>query len=292
MGFDALINYVSAIGFGTGDFDRRWPADYHVIGKDILVPAHSVYWPAMLHAIGVALPKHLLVHGWWHLAGAKMSKSTGVSIDPVKLVGTFGADAVRYFFIREMSVGQDSDFTEALFLSRYNSDLGNDLGNLLNRLLNMGHRYAESRVPGAVVDEEEEQALRAMARETVAEVPGLFDEFLFHTALERTFTLIRATNRYIEQRAPWKLAKSEASEDRDRLLTSLASVAEALRISALLLAPVMPDCSARILAAIGAPGEPSWDPAALDWGHSLAGAALGERTILFPRVEAAPQGAD
>src|SRR5690606_39833405 len=160
--FDALINYISAIGYGTPDFEKNWPADAHVIGKDILVPSHSVYWPIMLKALDIELPKSLLVHGWWHLSGQKISKSTGITIDPMDISEKFGPDAFRYFVTRDMNVGQDSDFTPDLFLSRYTNDLGNDLGNLVNRVLNMGHRYCDGKIPAVSIDEAPEKEVREL----------------------------------------------------------------------------------------------------------------------------------
>ena len=136
--FDALTNYITVAGYGTETFSQNWPADYHVIGKDILVPPHAVYWPIMLKALEIDLPKHLLVHGWWLSSGAKMSKSTGEVVNPLDLIEQYGADAFRYFVTREMNVGQDSEFSTELFLSRYSSDLANDLGNLVSRLLQYG----------------------------------------------------------------------------------------------------------------------------------------------------------
>ncbi|MGF1531885.1 MAG: methionine--tRNA ligase [Puniceicoccaceae bacterium] len=286
--FDALINYISAVGYGTPAFNEKWPASYHIIGKDILVPAHAVYWPIMLKALDLPLPEHLLVHGWWHLAGQKMSKSTGLTVDPIQLAETFGADALRYFFIREMNVGQDSDFTEQLFLSRYNSDLVNDLGNLLSRLLNMGHRYCSGIVPKPEVQEEPEQSLSAVARETIAATREQFEGFLFHSGLEAIFNLIRATNRYAEIRAPWQLAKSDLPADQAALRSTLAHLTEGLRIAAILLAPVTPQASAEVLARIGLPPVRSWEDQRLDLTFEATGASFGEKTILFPRHSLEP----
>ncbi|PIP59851.1 MAG: methionine--tRNA ligase, partial [Verrucomicrobia bacterium CG22_combo_CG10-13_8_21_14_all_43_17] len=201
--FDALINYISAVGYGTDEFEKYWPADYHVIGKDILVPPHAVYWPIMLKAMDIPLPKSFIVHGWWLASGSKMSKSTGNVIDPLELIEAFGADAFRYFLIREMNVGQDSDFSIALFTSRYNSDLGNDLGNLLSRFMNMTTRYCEGKVPSAQLEEKPEEALKTLWASTKKEALELFDTFQFHKAIEQIFMFIRATNRYVEIRAPW-----------------------------------------------------------------------------------------
>ncbi|MEC7610003.1 MAG: methionine--tRNA ligase [Verrucomicrobiota bacterium] len=282
--FDALTNYITVAGYGTETFPQNWPADYHVIGKDILVPPHAVYWPIMLKALEIDLPKHLLVHGWWLSSGAKMSKSTGEVVNPLDLVEKYGADAFRYFVTREMNVGQDSEFSTELFLSRYSSDLANDLGNLVSRLLNMGARYTEGKVPEAQVLEAPEQELRELWKSTRSEIIPLFNGFKFHKALERIFTFISGINKYAETRAPWKLAKSLETGDQQKLATSLATMAEAIRLSVVLLSPIMPTTSAQIRSLVGAKEFSSLD-GQLDWGTTLTGKALGEKTILFPRPE-------
>ncbi len=281
--FDALVNYVSAVGYGTDRFNDFWPADYHVIGKDILLPPHSVYWPIMLRACGLPLPKHLLVHGWWTLSGAKMSKSAGKVVDPLEMVDRFGADSFRYFVMREMTVGQDSDFSEELFLRRYNNELGNDLGNLLSRLLNMGGRYVGGCVPAASVDEDPERNLRALWTKSWDAARKGYDGFLFHASLEAIFEFVRGINRYAELRAPWKLAKSGDPADRALLETSLATLAEGLRLAANGLSPVMPETSAKILGHIGGEEIELWD-SRMEWGTSLQGKPLGGKAILFPRA--------
>ncbi|PIY62681.1 MAG: methionine--tRNA ligase [Verrucomicrobia bacterium CG_4_10_14_0_8_um_filter_43_34] len=282
--FDALINYISAVGYGTDEFEKYWPADYHVIGKDILVPPHAVYWPIMLKAMDIPLPKSFIVHGWWLASGSKMSKSTGNVIDPLELIEAFGADAFRYFLIREMNVGQDSDFSIALFTSRYNSDLGNDLGNLLSRFMNMTTRYCEGKVPSAQLEEKPEEALKTLWASTKKEALELFDTFQFHKAIEQIFMFIRATNRYVEIRAPWKLAKSESMEDQSRLLTSLATVGEALRLASIILKPIIPRTSRRILEALGTQDIKTFDNH-LEWSEVLTGKTIGEKEILFPRID-------
>jgi methionyl-tRNA synthetase len=289
--FDALVNYVTGAGYGTPDFEKRWPADMHVIGKDILVPPHAVYWPIMLHALGIEPPKQLVVHGWWNSGGAKMSKSTGNIVNPLDLIGQFGVDAFRFFVMREMNVGQDSDFTAELFLARYSSDLANDLGNLLNRTLNMTHRYNGGVVPEATVSDAPEQELRTLWETTRPEVMSLFDGLQFHTGLDRTFNFIRSINRYAEQRAPWKLAKSTVESDKAILHTTLANMAEALRLGVTLLEPVMPETRAKVGALLGDEGGSGvWD-GRLKWGATLVGKKLGEAAILFPRpqTEKAPE---
>ena len=284
--FDALVNYVSGVWTDGAPSPEHWPADFHVIGKDILTPPHAVYWPIMLHASGIEPPKSLLVHGWWLLkSGQKMSKSTGEAVNPLDLIERFGVDAFRYFLIREMNVGQDSEFSLELFLSRYNSDLANDLGNLVNRVLNMAGRYAGGVVPAAGPAEEPERELQALWGRTRDEAIPLCEGFQFHAALDRTFTFIKAINRYVEHRAPWKLAKSAAPADQALLRTSLATMAEALRLGVTLLAPVMPGTRDKVCAALGSTPAARWRDA-LQWGDSLTGAQLQPGLVLFPRPPA------
>ncbi|MGF1451992.1 MAG: class I tRNA ligase family protein, partial [Opitutales bacterium] len=246
--FDALVNYCSAVG-PVG----AWPADYHVIGKDILLPPHAVYWPIMLHASQRELPKHLVVHGWWHIAGAKMSKSLGNIVDPFNLAEQFGPDPLRYFFMREMSVGQDSDFTEQLFLGRYDYDLANDFGNSLNRLLNMGGRFAKGKVPAAVIEEEPERLLRGQWEDARNKALQEFDALAFPRGLEAVWAFLGGLNRYLDQRQPWKTIKSQEAADRDAALTALAYLAESLRLVSTILEPVMPNVCAVVREKIGAP---------------------------------------
>lgn len=280
--FDALINYISAVRYGSNQFSEYWPVNIHVIGKDIMLPAHAIYWPIMLHACGIELPKSLLVHGFWNFSGRKMSKSSGEVIDPLSLVEKYGPSAFRYFFTREMNVGQDSEYSLDQFVKRYNNDLGNDLGNLVSRLLNMGARYSNSQVPPVTVQDEPEINLLSFWESTNKEVRELYDKKLFHMALDRTFSFIREINRYIEIRAPWSLAKSKELEDRKRLDSTLGTIAESLRLSAATLAPVTPDISIKIYELLGLNEISTWD-LELRWSSRLEGNTLGEKTILFPR---------
>jgi methionyl-tRNA synthetase len=276
--FDALLNYYSAVAAQPG----RWPATYHVIGKDILVPPHAVYWPIMLQAAGLPLPRGIIAHGWWLQSGAKMSKSTGNALSPLDLVAEFGVDAFRYFLIREMNVGQDSEFTREQFLVRYNSELANNLGNLVNRTLNMTNRFAGGVLPAVEVTEAPEQELRGLWTATRDEVIPLCEGFQFHTALERTFHFITATNAYIEKRAPWKLGKSTDAKDQPLLRTSLATMAEALRLANALLRAVMPGAADHINAVLGHEPGAVWREE-LVWGNRLNGNKVAEALVLFPR---------
>ncbi len=282
--FDALINYTSAVGMFTDKFEECWPANWHVIGKDILVPAHAVYWPIMLKALGVPLPKGLLVHGWWHLSGQKMSKSVGNIVDPLAIADQFGPDALRYFLTREMNVGQDADFNFDVFLARYNGDLANGLGNLVSRLLNMTGKSFPEGLPGASADGNLERDLKALWEETRTGMLACYEGMAFHTALEKIFVFVTALNRYAEQRAPWKLAKSKSDDDRILFETSLATMAEGLRLATAALAPVMPGTCDRVYKLLGLSEVGLWKDE-LSWGTRLKGNVMGQKTILFPKPE-------
>ncbi|MDP3070287.1 MAG: methionine--tRNA ligase [Opitutaceae bacterium] len=278
--FDALLNYYSAVADKPG----VWPATWHVIGKDILVPPHAVYWPIMLHAAGLPLPQGIIAHGWWLQRGAKMSKSTGNALNPLDLVAEFGADAFRYFLIREMNVGQDSDFTREQFLVRYNSELANNLGNLVNRTLNMTTRFAGGTVPAAdaTAEDDLDKNLRALWTQTRDEFLPLCEGFQFHTALERAMVFLTETNAYIEKRAPWKLGKSAEPKDQALLRTALATMAEALRLAVALIQHVTPTSSAKINAVLGYTPGVVWRDE-LNWDGRLAGRQVEGALVLFPR---------
>ena len=287
--FDALVNYISAIGYGSDGFDEYWPVDYHIIGKDILGPPHAVYWPIMLKACGIPLPKSLLAHGWWLMSGRKLSKSTGVVVDPLDMIERFGPDAFRYFVTREMNVGQDSEFSVDLFHSRYNSDLANDLGNLLNRTLNMTGQFVGGRVPSDLHRGGLEDEIRANWSRTRDEVIGLYQEFQFHTGLDRAFRFIKSINRYAEQRAPWKLAKSDDSHEKALLGVTLSVMAEALRLATSLMAPIMPGVADRVAEMFGHKRASDWKQE-LEWSGVLAGNEVAPPTILFPRPDSKVMG--
>jgi methionyl-tRNA synthetase len=284
--FDALVNYLSAVADRPG----TWPATWHVIGKDILVPAHAVYWPIMLHAAGIPQPKGLLVHGWWLTKGAKMSKSSGNAFNPMDLVDEFGADALRYSLIREMNVGQDGDFSRELFLSRYNADLANDLGNLVNRVLNMTGRFAGGVIPAPAAEQDLDRELRESWGVLAPDYVALFGQFQFHTALERLFAFIRSINAYIERRAPWKLGKSAEAADRAVLQTTLFTIAEALRLATVALRPVMPVATAKICSVLGYEPSGTWTEE-LAWGSRLQGSKVAASLVLFPKPAPAAEKA-
>lgn len=286
--FDALINYISAIGYlsdNSEQFNKLWPVDFHVIGKDILVPAHAVYWPIMLHALNLPMPKCLLTHGWWMCSGEKMSKSVGNVINPIEYANKYGTDAFRYFVMREMNVGRDSDFSHEQFTTRYKSDLSNDLGNLISRCVNMLKRYTNSTIPENSIEEEPEKELKSTWSTILKESQLMLEEFQFHTALENIFSAIRATNRYLEIRAPWKLSKSTEKYDQNALKTCLCLCAEAIRISATILLPFMPTICLQIASI--------FDFKISSWTHNLFWNEkslihkhiTADSAILFPRIE-------
>jgi methionyl-tRNA synthetase len=260
-----------------------------VIGKDILVPPHAVYWPIMLHAAGLPPVHRVLVHGWWTQKGAKMSKSAGGAQNPLEFVSEFGADAFRYFLIREMNVGQDSEFSREQFLVRYTSELANNLGNLVNRTLNMTTRFSDGVVPEAGAGDDEERNLRSLWESTRDAFVPLCEGFQFHSALERAMQFLTETNAYIERRAPWKLGKSADPADREKLRTALATMAEALRLGAALLPAVMPSATQRIQEALGHKPAGSWNEE-LAWGTGLSGNKVAASLVLFPRRDSPAPG--
>ena len=280
--FDALVNYVTAAGYENADFQDLWPADLHVIGKDILAPPHAVYWPIMLKASNLPLPKQILAHGWWMSSGEKMSKSTGEVVDPLSLVEQRGVDAFRYFVMREMTVGQDAEFSLDRFESRYKTDLGNDLGNLVSRLFHMTATYEKGVVPKVKLNQEFEQKMKVNFEVAKEKALEHFNSFQFNQGLEQIFIFIRSINKYADERTPWKLAKSDSNEDRQKLKTCLGVMVESLRLAIQMIAPVMPDVHKKVNQLFGLPPCDSWETA-LEWDFRLEGKTLGEKIILFPR---------
>lgn len=280
--FDALVNYITGAGYGDENFSKYWPADLHVIGKDILAPPHAVYWPIMLKASQIELPRQILVHGWWTSSGAKMSKSTGETVDPLGLVEEYGADIFRFFVMREMRVGQDAEFSLERFESRYRADLGNDLGNLVSRLLNMCKNYFDSIVPERQNEDLPETNLYKRWEQTKQEALKYFDEYQFSQGLERVSEFIRAINKYADERLPWKLAKSSEEADQRNLQTCISTMVEALRLANSLLVAVMPGIHAKINERLGIEATESWEKD-LVWDNRLGGKQLKEKIILFPR---------
>jgi methionyl-tRNA synthetase len=285
--FDALSNYISFAGYdpSTSSFSRqpssfleKWPA-LQIIGKDILVPAHGIYWLIMLHALGFpdeAMPQ-LLVHGWWNISGAKMSKSLGNIVDPNALADKYSAEAVRYYLMSDIATGKDADFSEERLIERYNADLANNLGNLLNRTLNMAHRYRD----GVVKQTGGDSPLAAQSVDLLRNYSAAMSANEIHSALERIGEFVTACNSYIEMAAPWKLAKdSERAGTLDHVLFVLA---EALRVIAILISPGLPNAARQILYQLNLKNE--YALADANWGGLPEKHQLGKPTPLFPRIE-------
>jgi methionyl-tRNA synthetase len=279
--FDALINYVSALG-GPGDtrYETFWPVVEHLIGKDILKP-HAVYWPCMLKAAGIPLYRHLNVHGYWRIGGGKMSKSVGNVVEALALADKYGNDAFRYFVMREMVFGLDADFSEEAFVARLNADLANDLGNLASRASTLIVNFAGGVVPPASATGAEEQVVARAFERAVTDARAAMEEYAFQRALSAIWEFIAVVNRYVDASAPWELKKDPAKQP--RLHAVLYTLVESLRGLGLVLAPFLPDAAAKIRAALGQTGEPSLAEAV--WGRMQAGTRVQKIAALFPRVE-------
>ncbi len=284
--YDALTNYITGVGFPDGGekFDTFWPADIHMVGKDIL-RFHAVFWPAFLMSAGVAPPLGVFAHGWWTVEGQKMSKSLGNVVDPYEMVETYGSDAFRYFLLREVPFGLDGDFSKKALVHRINSDLANDFGNLLNRALGMLGKYFGGTVPVPSPAGEEDLSLMALAGEVVNSVDAAMEEVEFHKALMAIWDLVKAANRYVDASAPWALAKDP--DKRDRLGTVLYNILEAARICVLLSSPVIPAAAQKMWEALGCRGAVTKAnlASACAWGGLPAGATLPRSAVAFPRIE-------
>ena len=282
---DALFNYMTALGYMNDErdgLDKYWPADVHMVGKEI-VRFHSIIWPAMLMSVGAPLPKKVFGHGWLLLGGGKMSKSKGNVVDPYILAGRFGVDALRYFLMREFPLGSDGNFSNELLISRINSDLANDYGNLLSRTVAMVVKYFDGTLSAGRLDDPMDCELKTMACELRGKYEKLMDTFQTQAALEEVFKVISRANKYIDETAPWVLAKDEAN--RDRLATVMYNLLEALRICTQLLTPFMPDSTAKAAVQIGVPEElRTWD-AAGEWGVLPADVTVHKGDTLFPRID-------
>ena len=273
--FDALINYITAPGFLDDNisFDKYWPANIHLIGKDILT-THTVYWPTMLMSAGIELPKTIFAHGWWLMGDEKMSKSSGNVINPMDLIDDYGVDPVRYYLMREMVLGQDANFTVKSFVNRYNSDLANDFGNLLSRISTLINKNYDGYMPEVSSLGDKEKRLKSISIELVKKFDNNMSRMSINEAIEETLQFVRNINRYFEHMAPWKLVK----EDLKSAGTVLYTGAEALRICAVLLSPIMPQRIQIILSVLNT------ESVDRNWGGLKSGTRLGDHKPLFPRI--------
>src|ERR1700675_4130558 len=290
---DALANYITAIGYGSSHpgaqeaFKKFWPADVQMIGKEI-VRFHCVYWPAFLMAAGLPVPKAIVAHGWLLFEESKMSKSRGNIVRTETILDVLGADALRYFLLREVVFGQDGSFSFDALVQRYNSDLANGLGNLASRTLTMITRYFRSEVPypSALVSQKAgDSAIAETARKVIAEYSALVDQYQFSRALEAAWSLVAAVDKYIVENEPWALAENQSEESRSRLATILYTAAEALRIVTALAYPVIPEATAKIWEQMGLGDIKKLAFADLAWGQLRLGTKLGDVRPVFPRAD-------
>ena len=283
--FDALTNYLTPIGFldDAEKFARFWPADIHLVGKEI-VRFHSIIWPCILMALDLPLPKQIYGHGWLVVKGDKMSKSKGNVVDPMILTDEFGADAIRYFLLREINLGQDGNFSRDALISRINSDLANDLGNLLHRTLTMIGKFQDGHLMPPVGKNDADDSLIADAKETVETYRREMDATELSAAIKTAWSFISRANKYIDETAPWSLAKDGSKKD--SLSTVLYNLAESLRIIAIIISPFMPTTAEKIWAQLNLP-EKFADVRADDaqWGKTPTDLCVGKPQQLFPRIE-------
>ncbi len=280
---DALSNYISALGYDTEDdslFQKYWPADVHVVGKEI-VRFHSIIWPAMLMALDLPLPKQIFGHGWLVINGGKMSKSVGNVVDPNVLVEKYGVDAIRYFLLREIAFGQDGNFNNEALIQRINSDLANDLGNLVSRTVGMIQKYFNGTLPEAQEPTEFDADLVETAKNTVPKIENAMDKMMFSDALIELWNLIRRTNKYIDETQPWILIKEEAKHA--MLANALYHVAESIRIISVLLQPFMPNTPTLIWKQLGIK-EGTWE-SAKEWGKLPKTLSVQKGNVIFPRID-------
>lgn len=289
---DALSNYITALGYGSEDdslYQKYWPADIHLVGKEI-VRFHTIIWPAMLMALNLPLPKKVLGHGWLILEGGKMSKSKGNVVDPVVLCERYGVDAIRYFLLRDIPFGSDGTFSNEALITRINSDLANDLGNLVSRTVAMVHKYFGGMIPAQRTAGEFDDDLIALATATRAKVEAYADEMQFSSALAELWALISRTNKYIDETAPWMLAKDEAN--RARLAAVMYNLCESIRIISILVSPFLPHTAPKIQAQLGAPADVlAWEQSG-EWGLLPEGFSVQRGEIIFPRIDIAKELAE
>jgi methionyl-tRNA synthetase len=291
--FDALGNYITALGFGSPEksaqekFERYWPADVHMVGKEI-IRFHCVYWPAFLMAAGLPLPKGVIAHGWLLFEESKMSKSRGNIVRAETVIDVLGNDALRYFLLREIVFGQDGGFSFDALVQRYDSDLANGLGNLASRTLTMISRYFEGTVPypsPLVARKNDDDGIKEQAQAVIAEFGQLFDDYQFSRALETAWSLVGSVNKYLVEQEPWVVAQKEGEENKARLATILYTAAEALRIVTALAHPVLPESTDKIWRQLGLGEITKLNLAGLKWGQLPLGTKLGKVEPVFPRAD-------
>jgi methionyl-tRNA synthetase len=284
--FDALTAYLSAVG--GPEYERRgyWPADLHLVGKDI-IRFHTVYWPAFLMAAGLPVPKQVWAHGWFLIDAAKMSKSKGNVATPLPIVHVLGMDALRYYLLRETVFGQDGNFSYDALVTRYNSDLANGLGNLASRTLTMIEKYCEGKTPAASASgADSETSVKAAAVSAIESVPRLYEQCTFSRALETIWEVVAETDKYITLHKPWELA--ENAGEKDKLANVLATAAAAIRLATVLAHPVIPASTQTIWEQLGLPGKLEQQPIGeLAWSYLKPGTRIGKVGPVFPRIEKA-----
>jgi methionyl-tRNA synthetase len=287
---DALTNYLTAVGYPDTEaesFKKYWPADVHMVGKDIL-RFHAVYWPAFLMSAGLAPPKRIFAHGWWTVEGKKMSKSLGNFIPPQDLVDRYGLDQARYFMMRELPFGNDGNFSHTAMVNRMNSDLANDFGNLAQRVLSMINKNCDGAVPNPGLLTVDDSALLIPARALLANMRGAMESQTIHQALIQLWEVVGEANRYVDSQAPWALKKTDPA----RMATVLYVLAEVIRHLAILAQPVVPDAASKMLDQLAVPEDQRSFAALNDAGMLVPGTPLPKPQGVFPRYSGPEEGDD